>query len=81
VRSVAPRIPGRYRLLSHNGDMSTPDGQDDAPRIGMPRYVTSDLLAQEHAAGRLMAHHGQNLWWKNHTFSPRPSYLHCLPIG
>eukprot|EP01035_Chromulina_nebulosa_P028160 gene28160-37130_t len=81
VREVTNRIKGRYIIVSHNGDLSSPDGQDDAPRIGMPKYVVSDILAREYQAGRLIAHHGQNLWWKNNTFSPRPEFSHCLPIG
>ncbi|RYH01200.1 hypothetical protein EON65_48535 [archaeon] len=81
AKSVIPRINASYIVVSHNGDLSAPDGQDDAPRIGMPRYVASDILAEEFRKGRLIAHHGQNLWWKNHTFSPRPEFSHCLPIG
>lgn len=82
VKDVAPRIPGSYVIVSHNGDLSAPDGQNDAPRIGMPAYVTSDILEREYAAGRLLAHHGQNLWWKNISHGrPRPIFSHCLPIG
>lgn len=81
VEDVAPRIPGRYVIVSHNGDLSAPDGQNDARRIGMPSYVVSDIMAREYAAGRLIAHHGQNLWWINNTFAPRPVFSHCLPIG
>ncbi len=80
VKSVIPRINASYIVITHNGDLSAPDGQDDAPRIGMPKYVVSDILAEEHRAGRLIAHHAQNLWWKNKT-DPRPSFAHCLPIG
>eukprot|EP01038_Epipyxis_sp_PR26KG_P004506 gene4506-6366_t len=71
----------KYIIVSHNGDLSAPDGQDDAPRIGMPRYITSDILREEFKKGNLLAHHGQNLWWKNNTFSSRPEFTHCLPIG
>jgi hypothetical protein len=81
VKEVVPRIPGPYRIISHNGDLSTPDGQNDAPRIGMSKYVTSDILQREYEAGRLLAHHGQNLWWHNKSFSPRPVWAHCIPIG
>jgi hypothetical protein len=62
--------------------LSAPDGQDDMPRIGMPKYVASDMLRKEHEKGRLIAHWGQNLWWKNYSIgTPRPSFSHCLPIG
>lgn len=81
VKSVIPRIKNPYIIVSHNGDLSAPDGQDDATRIGMPRYVTSDLLQQEYLNGRLLGHFGQNLWWKNRTFEARPVWAHCLPIG
>ena len=47
----------------------------------MPKYIVSDILAKEYKAGRLIAHHGQNLWWKNCSFTPRPEFSHCLPIG
>lgn len=81
VKDVVPRIKGSYIIISHNGDMSAPDGQNDAPRLGYPSYVTSDLLSKEYKAGRLIAHHGQNIWWKDKASGVRPSYLHCLPIG
>jgi hypothetical protein len=82
AKEVIPRIRNPYIIVSHNGDLSAPDGQDDAPRIGMSRYVTSDILEREYRSGRLLAHHAQNLWWKNKTIaSPRPEYAHCLPIG
>ena len=81
ARDVTNRIPGKYVIVSHNGDMSAPDGQNDAPSIRMPQWVVSDILLREYNAGRLLAHHGQNLWWINGTASPRPVYAHCLPIG
>jgi hypothetical protein len=34
VTDVSKRIVNKYILISHNGDLSAPDGQDDAPRIG-----------------------------------------------
>jgi hypothetical protein len=80
---VVGRIPAsvRYGVISHNGDLSTPDGQTDAA-VGMKRYVTSDIMKREYDSGRLIAHHGQNLWWKNVTAGqPRPDFLHCIPIG
>ena len=81
VKNVVNRATGSYKLISHNGDLSAPDGQSDAPRIGMPKYITSDLLEKEYESGRLIAHHGQNLWWTNVTARPRPAFTHCLPIG
>jgi hypothetical protein len=79
---VAPRIAGKYVIVTHNGDLSTPDGQTDAPRIGMGKYEALPRLITEYKAGRLLAHHGQNLWWRNVTIGePRPEFLHCLPIG
>jgi len=81
VKQIAIKIPGRYVIVSHNGDLSSPDGQDDAPSIRLPIYVTSNILKSEYDAGRLLAHHGQNLWWENNRNTSRPSFLHCLPIG
>ena len=81
VKSVTSRIPGKYIIVSHNGDLSSPDGQDDAPRIGMAKHVTSDILLKEYEGGRLLALHAQNLWWKNYSRSARPIYAHCIPIG
>lgn len=80
AKEVTSRIPGRYIIVSHNGDLSVPDGQNDAPAIRMSKYVTSDILLKEYQNGRLIAHHGQNTWWVNKT-EPRPPFLHCLPIG
>ena len=83
AKEVTKRIPinNKYIIVSHNGDLSTPDGQDDA-RLGMPRYITSDILENEYMNGRLIAHHGQNLWWKNISHNKvKPETFHCLPIG
>ena len=64
---VAHTIPSSYVTVSHNGDLSTPDGQTDANRIGMPRYEAMSRVLEEHQKGRLLAHYGQNLWWRNIT--------------
>ena len=81
VKNIAVKIPGRYVIVSHNGDLSAPDGQDDAPSIRLPVYVTSNILRSEYESGRLIAHHGQNLWWVGNRNTSRPTFLHCLPIG
>lgn len=78
---VTTRINSSYIIISHNGDLSAPDGQSDAPRIGLPQYHTSNILQSEFNKKKLIAHHGQNLWWVNNTLSPRPLFSHCLPIG
>ena len=81
-KSVVQRIPGKYRVISHNGDLSVPDGQSDIGGLGLPRYVTSDILQKEYENGRLISLHSQNLWWVNITKGdPKPQYAHCLPIG
>ena len=82
--NVAPSIKGKYVLVSHNGDLSAPDGQTDAPRIGMPRYEALPVLQKAYDSGKLLAHHGQNTWWRNYTSAgptSKPSFVHCLPIG
>lgn len=61
--------------------MSAPDGQNDAPKISMTDYTVSNILRQEYIAGRLIYHHGQNLWWINNNVTSRPAFSHCLPIG
>jgi len=69
-----------YILITHNGDLSAPDGQNDAG-IGLPVYNTTTKLLSEYNAGRLIAHHGQNLWWVHPKTSSRPTFSHCIPIG
>lgn len=82
VKSVSARIKEPYVLVVHNGDLSAPDGQSDAPKIQMSKYVTSDILHKEYDSGRLIALHSQNLWWQNISRAVvRPSYAHCIPIG
>ena len=85
MNNVAPSIAGPYVLVTHNGDLSCPDGQSDAPRIGMSRYEAFPIVQAEHSKGRLLSFHGQNLWWRNSTpengNQPRPDFIHCLPIG
>jgi hypothetical protein len=84
MQNVAPNIKAKYVLVSHNGDLSAPDGQTDAPRIGMPRYEALPLLQKAHDDGTLVAHHGQNTWWRGYVKdggASKPSFVHCLPIG
>jgi hypothetical protein len=81
VKNVIKEIPGKYILVTHNGDLSVPDGQNDAPRIGMSKYITSDLLKTEYEKGRLISLYAQNLWWRNISATPRPNFTHCIPIG
>jgi hypothetical protein len=82
--NVAPNIKNKYVLVSHNGDLSAPDGQTDAPRIGMPKYEALPLLQKQYDAGLLLAHHGQNTWWRKYGeggAASKPPFVHCLPIG
>jgi hypothetical protein len=84
VNDVTYRIPEKvsYTIISHNGDLSTPDGQTDIGGLHMQIQVTSNRLAELYGKGTLIAHHGQNLWWTNKTFgAARPEFSHCLPIG
>lgn len=84
MSNVAQSIKAKYVLVSHNGDLSAPDGQTDAPRIGMPRYEALPLLQKSHDDGYLIAHHGQNTWWRKYVTdgaASRPAFVHCLPIG
>jgi len=43
ARDVTSRIKGKYVIVTHNGDLSTPDGQDDAPRIGASNEFINPL--------------------------------------
>lgn len=81
VNNVSSRIPGRYVVVVHNGDLSAPDGQTDSKSIRLPHYRTKYLLDEEYAKGRLLAMHTSNLWWRNITLQPRPEYVHCIPLG
>mmetsp|Transcript_102601 Transcript_102601/g.293872 ORF Transcript_102601/g.293872 Transcript_102601/m.293872 type:complete len:300 (+) Transcript_102601:421-1320(+) len=94
---VAPRIPGRYTVVVHNGDQSSPDGANEKDEDGatmrhvIRQHKTSHIMEQEWKKGRLIAHHTGNLWWRpaedrstyNATYTrfTRPPFLHCLPIG
>ena len=94
---VAPRIPGRYTVVVHNGDQSSPDGANEKDEDGatmrhvIRQHKTSHIMEQEWEKGRLIAHHTGNLWWRpaedrstyNATYTrfTRPPFLHCLPIG
>lgn len=81
AKQVIQRINATYIVVVHNGDLSAPDGQTDAPKTQLGKHYTSHILQKEYDDGRLIALHAQNLWWRNITKSPRPAYAHCLPIG
>lgn len=82
VRDYLPTINTSYILVGHNGDQSMPDGQDGKPVLGMNVFTTRTELTREFEAGKLLAVHVQNLWWKGYEDGiPRDPYLHCLPIG
>jgi len=71
-----------YTLVTHNGDISVPDGQSDAP-VGHKRQYFKKFEAAFNK-GQLIALHSQNLWWSGHNrlmTSQKPAFLHCLPIG
>lgn len=48
---------------------------------GLQRGITMPHLTELYDSGKLLAVHAQNLWWGNNRNIPRPSWLHCLPIG
>ena len=74
------RIKEPYILITHNGDLSTPDGQNDA-ELRLPKYNTTHTLQEEYEKGRLLALHSENLWWMNPKQLSKPPYAHCIPIG
>lgn len=81
AKNIVQRINATYIAVVHNGDLSAPDGQTDAPKTQLGKHYTSHIFQKEYDDGRLLALHTQNLWWRNITKSPRPAYAHCLPIG
>lgn len=88
VHRVMPHISNTFVLVVHNGDLSSPDGQTDAPSIGLPQPHLSHVIKQKYNEGLLLAQYSSNLWWRsvhpgNHSSIIRghPPHLHCLPIG
>lgn len=57
-----------------------PDGQTLAS-VGMSPFRLRAELQRLHDRGILLSYHGVNTWWNGYPAVPRPSYLHCLPIG
>ena len=70
-----------YTLIVHNGDESSPDGQNDTTGYRFDKIVTSQILSEEFNKGNLRALYTVNLWWSNYNLANRPSYFNCLPIG
>jgi hypothetical protein len=57
------------------------DGQMDYKSGWLRQFETFPRLSRLHSQGKLIALHTQNLWWRSWKTSPRPNWLHCLPIG
>jgi hypothetical protein len=57
------------------------DGQTDYKSGWLHQWQTLPRLTQLHKQGKLIAMHTNNLWWRSWKSVPRPSWLHCLPIG
>ena len=81
VETYMQLINTSYTLIVHNGDESTPDGQNDTVGYRYDKIVTSQILLEEHNKKKLLSLYASNLWWSNYTLNPRPSYFHCIPIG
>ena len=82
AKVVMSKIPFKFVVVVHNGDLSSPDGQDDARATKMKPYVASDIMDMAYKSGKLIAMHTTNLWWGNYsTGAPKPPYAHCLPMG
>jgi len=60
--------------------MTVPDGQT-LSNLGMWPTRLNDKLQKYHDKGILLSYHGVNTWWHGYPSTPRPAYLHCLPIG
>jgi len=93
VKTISPRIHQGvgYVMVAHNSDLSCPDEQADfkglfkgkEDEFAKNRILNFDILKAEHDAGRLVALHAQNLWWRDYEKDKhtKPHFLHCLPIG
>lgn len=63
VQDILPRVRGRYVVVTHNSDHSSPDVQTDKALSG-EAHVNSEFLQLEYDNGKLMALHAQNSWWR-----------------
>lgn len=49
--------------------------------LNLPRWSLKQHLQDLYDEGILISHHGINTWWEDYKTTPRPKYLHCVPIG
>lgn len=80
INEFLPTVRNKITLVVHNGDQSVPDGQTDK-QLGLQTWKTLPTLQAAQENGNILAVHAQNLWWTDWRTIPRPSWLHCLPIG
>ncbi len=81
VKNYLKLLNTSYTLIVHNGDESTPDGQNDTIGYRYDKLVSSHILSEEYNKGKLLSLYTTNLWWSNNLKNPRPSYFNCIPIG
>ncbi len=73
---IAHMIPNKYVVITHNGDLSTPDG-DNWHTLEGPEW-SEQFLYLLHLPN-ITAWFASNCHWNASV--PRPQKLHCIPIG
>ena len=75
-REMLPQIKNPHAVITHNGDLSTPDSDAWHSTEGAQWSAEfSDLLESP----ALLAWFASNCNWKGN--GPKPKKLHCIPIG
>jgi len=75
-KELAPKIQSPHVVITHNGDLSTPDGDDWHANEGeLWSAEFSDLLESPSLVGWFAS----NCNWKGNR--TKPLKLHCIPIG
>ena len=72
-------IPHRFTIVSHFSDRAVPDMDKAKKLYGVKE--TSSQLEKLHDSGKLLAFHAMNLYYKDWIKRPKPTWLHCLPLG
>jgi hypothetical protein len=74
-------VPSRFSLVIHFSDLAAPDMDTRQNGRMYGTTKTSPALQTLVDAGRLQAVHAMNMHFTNWQHKPRPSWLHCIPIG
>ena len=82
--AIRAQITNPYIIVTHNGDLSTPDGDEwhqneDAKAIAQKHWERTDFSSWLRHDRNLLGWFAQNCNWRRDL--PRPPKLHCIPIG